>query len=121
MQISAGRIPLRIPAGKDGRVKVALTDAKGRARVEPDRFIYERITFAWQQATSRQPDAREQSLIAAIVTAARAEFEKDPAAATALVKTGISPVPDNLDATDLATWTSAARVLLNLNETVTRN
>jgi hypothetical protein len=30
-------------------------------------------------------------------------------------------VPKDLDATDLAAWTSVARTILNLHETITRN
>ena len=34
---------------------------------------------------------------------------------------GISPQPKGVDAAELAAWTSVSRVLLNLNETITRN
>ena len=42
-------------------------------------------------------------------------------AAEALVSVGISPRPKDVDAAELAAWTSVSRVLLNLNETITRN
>ena len=45
----------------------------------------------------------------------------DPAAARALLGTGDSPVPADIDPAELAAWTSVARVLLNLHETITRS
>jgi hypothetical protein len=49
------------------------------------------------------------------------EFRADAAAAQAYVKTGRSPVPDGIDAAELAAWTDVARALLNLHETITRS
>ena len=49
------------------------------------------------------------------------ERSDDPKAAQELIRTGITPVPEDLDKIELATWTTIARALLNLNETITRN
>ena len=49
-EVSSEAIALRIPAGSK-RVKVVATEAAGRIRVEPTRFIYEKIGFRW--ASSR--------------------------------------------------------------------
>ena len=35
--------------------------------------------------------------------------------------TGQSPIPADIDPAELAAWTSVARVLLNLHETITRS
>jgi hypothetical protein len=51
----------------------------------------------------------------------RTQYAADRAAAEALVSVGISPRPGQLDVVELAAWTSVSRVLLNLNETITRN
>jgi hypothetical protein len=51
----------------------------------------------------------------------RDHFAADSPAAEALVSIGISPRPTDIDAVELAAWTSVSRVLLNLNETITRN
>ena len=49
------------------------------------------------------------------------DYQKDPAAAEALLKTGAAPVAANLNKPELAAWTHIARVLLNLHETITRS
>ena len=49
------------------------------------------------------------------------QYRADPAAAEALLKTGERPAPADLDRAELAAWTSVARVLLNLHETIARN
>ena len=48
------------------------------------------------------------------------EFASDPARAEELLKTGISPVPDGIAATELAAWTSVARALYNKHEFLMR-
>ena len=49
------------------------------------------------------------------------EFRSDPRAAEAVLKVGDSAPPRDADPVLLAAWTSVARVILNLNETITRN
>ncbi len=49
-----------------------------------------------------------------------AEYSKDKDAAQKLVSTGDYPVPKDVDVAELAAWTSVARVVLNLHETITR-
>ena len=51
----------------------------------------------------------------------RTEYATDAAGVDALLKsTGESPIPDGIDRPELAAWTSIARTLLNLHETMTR-
>jgi len=38
-----------------------------------------------------------------------------------LIRTGIAPVPGDIPPVELAAWTSVARAVLNLHETITRN
>jgi hypothetical protein len=49
------------------------------------------------------------------------EFRSDPQAATAAIHVGEHPVPADIDVAELAAWTSVARVILNLHETITRS
>ena len=81
----------------------------------------QRITWAWQQALHRNPNADEHATLAALLKKHLADYQKDPAAAETLLKTGAMPPPANLPVTDLAAWTHVARVLLNLHETITRS
>ncbi len=80
-----------------------------------------RIDFAWNLALSRLPDAEEKQLLANLLSATRLDYESQPEVVADLAKTGISPIPPNLDPTELATWTAVARAILNLSETITRN
>lgn len=98
------------------------------ARVFAARIIREggpdapaRIAWAWQQALQRPPRADELKTISELVAKHRQQYAQDPKAAEALLKVGLAPLPKELDAAELAAWTSMARVLFNLHETITRN
>jgi len=80
-----------------------------------------RINWAFQQALQRQPTADEMKTLSSLFSKHLADYQKDPAAAEALLKTGAAPVAANLNQPELAAWTHVARVLLNLHETVTRS
>jgi hypothetical protein len=80
-----------------------------------------RITWACQQALQRDPREEELALLRQVYDKHKAEFAADPSAADALLKVGLAPILDNVDKTDLAAWTSVARILLNLHETITRS
>lgn len=81
----------------------------------------ERIVWAWQQALQRDPTATELQTMRTLVDSRLKEYSADAAAADALLKTGLAPVPAQLDKNELAAWTHVARVLLNLHETITRS
>ena len=48
------------------------------------------------------------------------QYQSDPAAAAGLVAIGDRSAPKDLDPAGLAAWTSVARVILNLHETIVR-
>ncbi|MCI0332807.1 MAG: PSD1 and planctomycete cytochrome C domain-containing protein [Planctomycetes bacterium] len=81
----------------------------------------QRIHWAWRQVLGREAQSEEAAQLAELLHKHRAEYTADPKAAEALVSVGISAKPKDLNVTDLAAWTSVSRVLLNLNETITRN
>jgi hypothetical protein len=80
----------------------------------------ERLTWAFRTVLSRRPKAEEMKVLAAVYAKHAREYQADPAAARKLVSTGEYPLPQGADVSDLAAWTSVARVLLNLHETITR-
>jgi hypothetical protein len=80
-----------------------------------------RLTWAWQQALQRGPRDAERQTVLALVDKHRALYAQNPQAAEAILKVGFAPIPENIDRAELAAWTNAARVILNLHETVTRN
>ena len=81
----------------------------------------ERFNWAFRRAVSRDVKAEEANLLLDLYARHKAEFTRDPEAAKKLIHTGERAVPSDLDLTELAAWTSVARVILNLHETITRN
>jgi Protein of unknown function (DUF1553) len=79
-----------------------------------------RIKWAWRQVLQREPGPDEIERVGLLVEKHLKQYEADPQAAQALLKVGFQP-PPQLKPTELAAWTSVARVLLNLHETITRN
>ena len=98
------------------------------ARVFAERIILEsgsdtesRIRFAYQQALSRNPRAEETKLLTALYQQHLREYESDKAAAESLLRIGDHPADKNIPTAELAAWTSVARVILNLHESITRS
>jgi len=83
--------------------------------------IEERMEFAFKLALTRRPDSDERAVFRSLLESTEAIYRTDPAAAAALIETGRAPRSMNLSNLELASWTSVARGLLNLNEAITRN
>jgi len=79
-----------------------------------------RAALALQAATGRPALADELTALVELLTAHRAHFAADRAAADALLAVGSAPRPADVEPAELAAWTSVARVVLNLHETITR-
>lgn len=86
---------------------------------EPDEGA--RFAFAFRQSVSRAPTEAELAPLRSLLGEHRRQLRADPDAARALMSVGLSPPAQGVDLVELAAWTSVARVLLNLNETITRN
>jgi hypothetical protein len=80
-----------------------------------------RLTWAWRQALGRKPRQDEVAAARAVLEKHLAQYKRDPAAAQAVLKIGLSPPPRDVSPAELAAWTSVARILLNLHETITRS
>ena len=72
-------------------------------------------------AVSRRANDRELALLRNLLEKHRAAFAGDHAAAEKLTGVGMHKPPADVDRAELAAWTSVARAILNLNETITRN
>jgi hypothetical protein len=97
------------------------------ARVLAERTIREggpapadRIKWAFNQAVNRAPTAEEAKLLSALLEKHATNYAGNVEAAKKLVATGARAVPTDLNPSELAAWTSVARVILNLHETITR-
>src|SRR5262249_37182045 len=83
--------------------------------------VTERLNWIYRRALARDARPEEQTLLTGLLRKHRSEFAADKEAARRLVSTGEWPVPQDLDVAEWAAWTSVARVVLNLHETITRN
>ena len=79
-----------------------------------------RIECLWRQTVSREPDSHERSLVKGLLARRRAEFKADPNAAVQLLSVGLARSDASIDQVELAAWTAAARVVLNLHEAIAR-
>jgi hypothetical protein len=80
-----------------------------------------RLARAFCLALSRLPRAEEIPPLCDLLAAHRRAYRADSAAADEVLSVGLTPVSADLDHAELAAWTSVARAVLNLNETITRN
>lgn len=81
----------------------------------------ERLNFAFRRAVSRNISPAEADVLTQLLQKHLADYGADAAAAGELVSVGARPASTDLDKTELAAWTSIARTILNLHETITRN
>jgi hypothetical protein len=80
-----------------------------------------RLTFLFRAALQRGPSPDERKLLLDLHARHRAEFAADSKASAELLDVGARPVPGDLDASNLAAWTSVARAVLNTHEFVNRD
>jgi hypothetical protein len=83
--------------------------------------VESRLAYAFRLATARVPDAGETEVLRKLLEAQRTEFERDPAAAKALLSVGESERDPAWPEVEVAAWTTVATVILNLDETVTKS
>jgi len=79
-----------------------------------------RLAFAWKAVLCRAPNPDEVEIVSGILHAARARFQKDPAAAAKLLAVGHAPRDPKADPVELAAWTVATSTLLNLDEAISK-
>ncbi|MEX2118672.1 MAG: PSD1 and planctomycete cytochrome C domain-containing protein [Pirellulales bacterium] len=80
----------------------------------------DRVAWAVRRALAREPRPEELAVLERLYQEHQLQYAADRAAAEKLVDVGEWPVPKDLDASELAAWTSVARAILNLHETITR-
>ena len=80
-----------------------------------------RIAFAFRQVLQRPPAPREVGLLQKLYEQHLKQYQADEAAARALLAVGDAKPPEGIAPAELAAWTSVARVMVNLHETITRD
>ena len=80
-----------------------------------------RIAFAYRTVLARSPSARETAVVSKALSRQKELFAARPEEAKKAIQAGESKPNEKLDPVELAGWTLIANLLLNLDETVSRN
>ena len=83
----------------------------------------DRVTFAFRRCVSRMPTVAERAELLRLYESQRDRFaagELDPWQLAAADPKHPPALPKHVAPADLAAWTAVSRVLLNLDETITR-
>lgn len=80
-----------------------------------------RIRWAWRELLARDAGDREAAVVERVLREQRAYYRDRPDEARKLLRVGVTPLNARHDVAELAAWAAVARVLLNLDETLTRN
>jgi hypothetical protein len=78
-----------------------------------------RIQSLYRRVLSREADDRESALVGSTVMKSRETYRADPEAAQKFLRVGQRKLPPGTDPAELAAWTLAASMLLNLDEAIT--
>jgi hypothetical protein len=79
-----------------------------------------KLAWTFRKVVRRDATAAELAVLRKGLDKRLATYAADPTLAPKLLATGVSPAATDLDRNLLAAWTATANILLNLDETVTR-
>jgi Protein of unknown function (DUF1553)/Protein of unknown function (DUF1549)/Concanavalin A-like lectin/glucanases superfamily/Planctomycete cytochrome C len=79
-----------------------------------------RVTYAFRLATARPPTGKESGVLRQLLDKERDAFRHNPGAAAKLLNVGEAVRNPRLDPAEVAAWTAVTSVILNLDETVTK-
>jgi hypothetical protein len=91
-----------------------------RMMKEGGRTPSDRISFAFRLAAARPPRARESRILLDNFHYHLDNYKNDRSAAPKLLGQGQRPRDEKLDASELAAYTAVASLMLNLEETITK-
>ena len=80
----------------------------------------ERLAYGFRLCTARLPDDQEAALLARSLARFREQYSADPEAARQLIATGESKPDASLAAPELAAHAGVGLLLLNLDETLSK-
>jgi hypothetical protein len=78
------------------------------------------MVYAFRLCTGRAPDEFESNRLIRLLEQQRVRFRGHTATAVYVSAPDLHNLPADIDLHELAPWTMVARVLLNLDETITR-
>ncbi|MFN7137943.1 MAG: DUF1553 domain-containing protein, partial [Limisphaerales bacterium] len=71
----------------------------------------DRLRWAYRRALARDPDKGEQKMLLELLNEHRTVYRSDKAAAEQVIKVGDTPPAKEIDAVELAAWTSVSRTI----------
>ena len=80
----------------------------------------DRLSIAFRLATSRWPTSVEREKLQAGFKFQLDQFQKDPKSAVKLISAGEYPINQKLDVVELAAYTTMASLILNLDQTISK-
>lgn len=83
---------------------------------DPAATAADRVAAGFRLVVARPPSARESDALLELLEYARETFAADPAAAVTFATDPLGPLPEHLEAAELAAWTTVAQALLNMDE-----
>jgi hypothetical protein len=82
--------------------------------------VDDRLALAFRRVTARGPTDAERAVLRRALERQLADYRADPAAARKLLKVGESKTDPRLDAVEVAAYAGVCRLILNLDESVTK-
>ena len=73
------------------------------------------------RALSRPPKPAEIAVLEPLLIQSMADFKANPQSLADFLSVGEKPVAKEINQAELAAWSTVARAILNLHETITRN
>ena len=93
----------------------------GQVLVVIGHYVHRRADIRDVRPRESVRDADERVVLEKLLAASLTEYKADAKAAGELTSTGQARPAKDLDTAELAAWTTVARAILNMNETITRN
>jgi hypothetical protein len=91
-----------------------------RMLLEGGKTADKRLEYGFHVATAREPAPRELAVLRDTLNAELTNYSRHEDQASALVGNGESPVKPGINKSELAAWTTVASMILNLDETVSK-
>jgi hypothetical protein len=91
-----------------------------RAILEAGPDSLDRVNFAFRCVTERSPQLKEREVLLQIAQKELAHYQQDQASALKLLAVGELKSDAKVDPIELAAWTAVTRLILNLDETITK-
>ncbi len=83
--------------------------------------LQDRMTFAFRSVLARKPSTSEIASLTELFTSTLDHYRSEQEAAKQMATVPLGPSPEKIDLAELASWTVVGNVLLNLDESLTKD